>query len=150
MLISKKHPTPSENEIPADGAKKEDFLLSQLDRAHAILPPCPGRIDCSNFCNCYAADAVLPPERKSRLEDDAIIVALGWEMQHVRRSLRQERKPAICYREEKGARTERMISPLVLGFFESARVLAGSCELPGASVTSAPIDSRGPRARGPT
>lgn len=79
--------------------------------------------------------AVLPPDLKARLGDDALIVGPGWERpQHVelkllRRALREERKLAISYRDEKGARTERIIWPLALGFFESARVLVGWCEL---------------------
>ncbi|QGM97464.1 HTH domain-containing protein [Methylocystis parvus] len=79
--------------------------------------------------------AVLPPELKPLLEDDALIVGPSWERpQHVelkllRRALREERKLAICYRDEKGARTERVIWPVAVGFFESTRVLAGWCEL---------------------
>ncbi|RNJ48745.1 HTH domain-containing protein [Methylocystis hirsuta] len=79
--------------------------------------------------------AVLPRELRTRLEDDALLVGPGWERpQHVeltllRRALRQERKFAISYRDEKGARTQRVIWPIALGFFESARVLVGWCEL---------------------
>lgn len=79
--------------------------------------------------------AVLPQESRSRLEDDALIVGPGWERpQHVelkllRLALREERKLAIRYRDEKGARTERVIWPVTLGFFESSRVLVGWCEL---------------------
>ncbi len=79
--------------------------------------------------------AVLPRDLKTRLEDDALIVGSGWEKpQHVelallRRSLRDERKLTICYCDEKGVRTERIIWPVTLGFFESARVLVGWCEL---------------------
>jgi len=79
--------------------------------------------------------AVLLDDLKMRLEDDALIVGPGWERpQHVelkllRGALREERKLAISYRDEKGARTERVIWPVALGFFESARVLAGWCEL---------------------
>ena len=79
--------------------------------------------------------AVLPRELKARLEDDALVVGPGWEQpQHVelrllRRALREERRLAISYRDEKGARTKRVIWPVALGFFESARVLVGWCEL---------------------
>ncbi|MFZ3178910.1 MAG: YafY family protein, partial [Methylocystis silviterrae] len=53
--------------------------------------------------------AVLPQELRTRLEDDALLVGPGWERpQHVeltllRRALREERKLAISYRDEKGA-----------------------------------------------
>lgn len=79
--------------------------------------------------------AVLPQDLKSRLEDDALLVGSGWErLQRVeltvlRRALREERKLAISYRDEKGAPSERIIWPVALGFFESARVLAAWCEL---------------------
>jgi predicted DNA-binding transcriptional regulator YafY/glutathione S-transferase len=79
--------------------------------------------------------AVLPRDLKHRLEDDALLVGRGWERPHLvglkllRRALREERKLAIAYRDDKGARTERIIWPVALGFFESARVLVGWCEL---------------------
>jgi predicted DNA-binding transcriptional regulator YafY/glutathione S-transferase len=105
--------------------------------------------------------AVLPQDLKARLDDDALIVGPGWERpQHVelrllRRALREERKLAISYRDEKGARTERVIWPVALGFFESARVLAGWCELRAAFrhfrtdriETARILETRSPRRR---
>lgn len=105
--------------------------------------------------------AVLPKDLEDRLEDDALIVGAGWARpQHIelgllRQALRKERKLAICYRNEKGARTERVIWPVALGFFESARVLAAWCELRAAfrhfradRIESALIlDDRPPRRR---
>lgn len=105
--------------------------------------------------------AVLPEDLKSRLEDDALIVGAGWErLQHVelgilRQALREERKLAISYRDEKGAPSERIIWPVALGFFESARVLAGWCELRSGFrhfradriETAAILDARAPRRR---
>lgn len=82
--------------------------------------------------------AVLPRDLKAQLDDDALIVGSGRERaQHVelallRRALREERKLAMSYRDEKGLRTERVVWPVALGFFESARVIAGWCELRGA------------------
>ncbi|MBI1980767.1 MAG: HTH domain-containing protein [Methylocystis sp.] len=79
--------------------------------------------------------AVLPKNLEERLEDDALIVGPGWERpQHIdlrllRQALREERKLAVSYRDDKGARTERVIWPVALGFFESTRVLAAWCEL---------------------
>ncbi|MBI4725516.1 MAG: HTH domain-containing protein, partial [Rhodomicrobium sp.] len=79
--------------------------------------------------------AVLPGELKHRLEDDALIVGPGCEkpnavdLKLLRRALREGRKLAIVYRDQKGERTERIIWPVALGFLESARVLAGWCEL---------------------
>ncbi|RTL80253.1 MAG: HTH domain-containing protein [Hyphomicrobiales bacterium] len=79
--------------------------------------------------------AVLPEDLRAKLNDEALLVGPGWERPHhvdlklLRRALREERKLAISYRDEKGARTERVIWPVALGFFESTRVLAGWCEL---------------------
>jgi predicted DNA-binding transcriptional regulator YafY len=79
--------------------------------------------------------AFLPEDLRAKLNDEALLVGPGWERpQHVdlkllRRALRDERKLAISYRDEKGARTERVIWLVAIGFFESTRVLAGWCEL---------------------
>jgi predicted DNA-binding transcriptional regulator YafY/glutathione S-transferase len=79
--------------------------------------------------------AVLPQDLKSRLEDDALIIGFGWERPHavelklLRQALREERKLSISYSDGKGARTNRVIWPIALGFFESTRVLAAWCEL---------------------
>jgi predicted DNA-binding transcriptional regulator YafY/glutathione S-transferase len=79
--------------------------------------------------------AVLPQEARTRLQDDALIVgaprleAQAVELKLLRRALREERKLAIFYSDGKGARTRRVIWPVALGFFESARVLVAWCEL---------------------
>jgi predicted DNA-binding transcriptional regulator YafY/glutathione S-transferase len=105
--------------------------------------------------------AVLPQDLKSRLEDEALIIGAGWERVQpvelglLRRALREERKLAISYRDEKGVSSERIIWPVALGFFESARVLAGWCELRSAFrhfradriENAAILDARPPRRR---
>lgn len=79
--------------------------------------------------------AVLPQDLRTRLEDDALVVGPGWKRPHpvelkvLRRALRDERKLAISYRDEKGRHTKRVLWPVALGFFESTRVLVGWCEL---------------------
>ena len=79
--------------------------------------------------------AVLPKELHRRLEDDALVVGAGWEkpqavdLRLLRRALGEERKLALTYRDERGTRTERVVWPVTLGFFESTRVLAAWCEL---------------------
>jgi predicted DNA-binding transcriptional regulator YafY/glutathione S-transferase len=79
--------------------------------------------------------AVLPEDLRADLNDEALLVGPGWERPHhvdlklLRLALRDERKLAISYRDEKGARTDRVVWPVALGFFESTRVLAGWCEL---------------------
>jgi predicted DNA-binding transcriptional regulator YafY/glutathione S-transferase len=79
--------------------------------------------------------AVLPDDLRRRLDDDALLIGHGWEkpqavpLSLLRKALNSERKLSITYRDEKGARTERVIWPVTLGFFESTRVLAAWCEL---------------------
>ncbi len=81
--------------------------------------------------------AVLPPAMRQKLEDDALIVGQGWErgqavaLSVLRQALHEERKLAIAYCDEKGARTARVVWPAALGFFESTRILAAWCELRG-------------------
>ncbi|CAN2532789.1 hypothetical+protein [Methylocapsa aurea] len=81
--------------------------------------------------------AVLPQRLRTRPQDDALIVGAGWrtaqagELTLLRRALREERKLTISYSDGKGARTRRIVWPVALGFFESARVLVAWCELRG-------------------
>jgi len=81
--------------------------------------------------------AVLPPAMRQRLEDDALIVGPGWERRQavslglLRQALREERKLAISYCDEKSVRTARIVWPAALGFFDSTRILAAWCELRG-------------------
>lgn len=79
--------------------------------------------------------AVLPADLREKIEDDALQIVptraapQAVELTLLRRALTEERKLSIAYRDEKGARTRRVIWPVTLGFFESTRVLAGWCEL---------------------
>jgi predicted DNA-binding transcriptional regulator YafY/glutathione S-transferase len=81
--------------------------------------------------------AVLPPDMQRKLEDDALVVGQGWQRRQavalsvLRQALREERKLAIMYSDEKGVRTARVIWPAALGFFETSRILAAWCELRG-------------------
>ncbi len=43
--------------------------------------------------------------------------------------MREQRKLRIGYRDEKGSQTERTIWPIMLGFIEARRFVAGWCEL---------------------
>ncbi|ANY83608.1 transcriptional regulator (plasmid) [Microvirga ossetica] len=79
--------------------------------------------------------AVLPADLRERMEDDALVVGHGWDrpqpvdLAHLRRALNEGRKLSISYTDEKGARSERIIWPVSIGFFESTRVLVAWCEL---------------------
>jgi predicted DNA-binding transcriptional regulator YafY len=79
--------------------------------------------------------AVLPAELRERMEDDALVVGHGWDRPQsvdlalLRRALNESRKLSINYIDEKGTRSERIIWPVSIGFFESTRVLVAWCEL---------------------
>jgi predicted DNA-binding transcriptional regulator YafY len=79
--------------------------------------------------------AVLPSELRHRLDDNAFHVshapaeAQVVDLKLVRQAMREQRKLLISYRDPKGAKTERVIWPIALGFFESRRIIAGWCEL---------------------
>jgi predicted DNA-binding transcriptional regulator YafY len=57
--------------------------------------------------------AVLPPDLRTRMEDDALVVGAGWErpkqveLSVLRQALREERKLALTYVNEAGIRSER-------------------------------------------
>jgi glutathione S-transferase len=78
---------------------------------------------------------VLPADLRERMEDDALVVGHGWDRPQpvdlalLRRALSDGRKLSISYTDEKGARSERIIWPVSIGFFESTRVLVAWCEL---------------------
>jgi predicted DNA-binding transcriptional regulator YafY len=79
--------------------------------------------------------AVLPSELRHKLNDNAFHVsrrslrASSIDLRILRRAMREQRKLLIAYRDPKGAKTERIIWPIALGFFDSRRIIAGWCEL---------------------
>ncbi|MEE1613473.1 HTH domain-containing protein [Microvirga sp. CF3016] len=81
--------------------------------------------------------AVLPADLRERMEDDALVIGHGWDRPQavdlavLRRALNEGRKLSIAYTDEKAARSERIIWPVSLGFFETTRVLVAWCELRG-------------------
>jgi predicted DNA-binding transcriptional regulator YafY len=50
-------------------------------------------------------------------------------MVHVRAAIRAQHKIGLRYADEAGAVTERTIWPIAVGYYESARLIAGWCEL---------------------
>jgi predicted DNA-binding transcriptional regulator YafY len=52
-------------------------------------------------------------------------IALG----PIREAIRRQHKISICYRDEHGSATERLIWPIALAFFEGKRLVIGWCEL---------------------
>jgi len=79
--------------------------------------------------------SVLPPDMRRALDDDALYIARkkedtsGLDLARVRQAMREQRKMRIGYADHTGAATERTIWPIMLGFVESRRFVAGWCEL---------------------
>jgi predicted DNA-binding transcriptional regulator YafY len=79
--------------------------------------------------------AVLPGEHRHRMQDSALLVGPGWErrqrvdLEELRRAIRRQSKLRILYSDQQGRRSERVIWPFVIAFFESARVVVAWCEL---------------------
>jgi predicted DNA-binding transcriptional regulator YafY len=79
--------------------------------------------------------AVLPAEQRHKIDDNSFHVsrrapqARTVDLGVLREAMREQRKLRIGYRDEKGSRTERTIWPIMLGFFEARRIIAGWCEL---------------------
>jgi predicted DNA-binding transcriptional regulator YafY len=78
---------------------------------------------------------VLPADTRRLLDDDALYVgrkkedASGLDLARVRRAMREQCKIRITYTDHGGSVSERTIWPIMLGFVESRRFVAGWCEL---------------------
>lgn len=78
---------------------------------------------------------VIPAEMRRALDDDALYVgrqkedSSGLDLGQVRQAMREQRKMHIVYTDQAGAATQRTIWPIMLGFVESRRFIAGWCEL---------------------
>jgi predicted DNA-binding transcriptional regulator YafY len=79
-------------------------------------------------------DGVLSPDMRRALDDSAFFVSRspatvsGVDLARVRQALREQRKMRITYADEDDAPMERTIWPIMLGFIESRRSIAGWCE----------------------
>jgi predicted DNA-binding transcriptional regulator YafY len=78
--------------------------------------------------------AVLPPALRAGLDDNGLLVGPARveaeaDLGLLRAAIRQEQKLDIAYRDAAGQRTQRLIWPFALGFFERVRVVAAWCEL---------------------
>ncbi|NVD72279.1 YafY family transcriptional regulator [Duganella sp. BJB1802] len=78
---------------------------------------------------------VLPQDMRMALDDDALYIARKREetsdldLARVRRAMREQCKMHIVYADQAGTPSERVIWPIMLGFVESKRFIAGWCEL---------------------
>jgi len=78
---------------------------------------------------------VTPPELSDVVDSSTLIVAareeptdLEGRLPAIRDAIRQERKLSIAYVDGDGGRSERVIWPFALAFFDEARVIAAWCE----------------------
>lgn len=78
---------------------------------------------------------VLPPEMRRALDDDALYIGRRQEdtssldLARVRKAMREQRKMRIEYADHAGAASARIIWPIMIGYVESRRFVAGWCEL---------------------
>lgn len=79
--------------------------------------------------------AVLPKDLRAVVDEIALLAGPMPErppetidLAAVRRAIREQHKARITYVDERGARSERVVWPLGLGFFQRARVLVAWCE----------------------
>ena len=114
----------SEEELQAilTGAK---WVINQTDPALALAAE-----------NALAKiAAVLPPDLREKLEDDSIYVGRrpemvpGVDLKLVRQAIREQFKMRITYVANNQTVTERTIWPIMLGFVQTQRFVAGWCEL---------------------
>jgi predicted DNA-binding transcriptional regulator YafY len=80
--------------------------------------------------------AVLPKDLRTLLDETGLLAGPALQrpqesvdLAELRRAIREQRKARIVYGAPHGVRTERVIWPLGLGFFERSRVLVAWCEL---------------------
>ncbi|MGB8288715.1 YafY family transcriptional regulator (plasmid) [Rhizobium ruizarguesonis] len=79
--------------------------------------------------------AVLPSELRHMLTDNAFHVGravpapVSVDLQVLRQAMREQFKLHIAYRDPKGDETQRIIWPIMLGFIDTRRFVAGWCEL---------------------
>ncbi|GLW38860.1 DNA-binding protein [Pectobacterium carotovorum subsp. carotovorum] len=80
-------------------------------------------------------NAVLPAEMRRVLDDDALYIgrqkeySAGLDLARVRQAMREQRKMRITYSDQSAVGSERVIWPIMLGFVQSKRFIAGWCEL---------------------
>lgn len=80
-------------------------------------------------------DGVLSPDQRRAVDDSALFVSRGQatksiiDLARVRQSLREQRKMRIIYIDEDEVAMERTLWPIMLGFIEDQRFIAGWCEL---------------------
>ncbi len=76
---------------------------------------------------------VLPSPRQEAAAESGLVVAGekggAAPLAAIRQALREERKLRLAYSDKAGAATERVVWPVIIGFFAASEVLAAWCEL---------------------
>lgn len=79
---------------------------------------------------------VLPADLRGVLTDASLIVPPSWkavadavDVAALRRAIREQRKIDLVYRSEDGTRTERVIWPIAISYFDAQRLIVAWCEL---------------------
>jgi len=82
--------------------------------------------------------AVVPPDLKEEMDTSALLVVPGapFPVDQVdpallRKAIRTERRLRLCYRDEAGQASERVVWPFALAFFDRVRLVLAWCELRG-------------------
>ncbi len=82
--------------------------------------------------------AVLPPDLRDEMDTSALLVVPGEPFPAdrvdpalLRKAIRTERRLKLCYRDEAGSASERIVWPFALAFFDRVRLLIAWCELRG-------------------
>lgn len=80
--------------------------------------------------------AVLPADARDAIPHAGLIAAPSEatppqpaDLSVLRRAMREERKLRIAYTDAAGHRTDRLVWPCALGFFDQVRILAAWCEI---------------------
>ena len=88
------------------------------------------KVALSKIASVLPQDLRQPFDTNSSMLGDHSQAALEMiDVSQIRRAIRGERKIAIAYQDLKGSITARTIWPIVLGYFDHARMLAAWCEL---------------------
>jgi len=80
--------------------------------------------------------AVVPPDLRDDMETSALLVVPGAPFPVdvvdpglLRKAIRTERRLKLCYRDEAGTASERVVWPFALAFFDRVRLMIAWCEL---------------------
>ncbi len=80
--------------------------------------------------------AVLPPDLRHELDSTTLFIGPGADIEpdatdlaDLRAAIRSGRKARIVYRDESGNRSERVVWPFGIGYFERVRLVLAWCEL---------------------